>query len=210
MSKKDLRELNDYFKETYPYLLELYKFLYKRKVNDINERFNYLILLISILLIVSFETLILTSYSKLFYIPIFLLFLSLSPIFFTLYPKKIWFHWFEKKDYMDFFFKKKNFFEMGFRDIFGTIPYLTAYNKFNQDLYLISTNLLLLSMGSSMIIAIFSISNSYMITLIVSLILIESIVLIDIFRRRELIKNPSNEAGDFFNKFIEKNKKENG
>lgn len=204
MTKKE-NNLKQYFKETYPHLLELYKFLYDIRVKEINNKFNSLILIISVLFLTFFEILKLMNYNKLFYIPIIFLFSSLSPIFFTIFSRKIWFHWFEKQDYKNFFHDKKNFFEMGFRDIFGSIPHIVAYESFSKKLYLVSINLLLISLGSLAVLISYHLFGFNM-ALNIELLLFEFLILINFFRKEEFIKNPSEEVEDFFNKFMEKNK----
>ena len=43
MTKEDLRELKKYFKEIYPHVWEHYKFLYNRRISDINKKGFFII-----------------------------------------------------------------------------------------------------------------------------------------------------------------------
>lgn len=206
MAKKDL---DNYFKETYPFLLERYNFLWDRRIKDIDEKLNFLVLLISILFLVYFEILKIDN-NNLFYIPLFLLFLSLSPIFFNIIPRKVWFHWFEMEDYRTFYLEKENFFEMGFKDIFETIQHINAYSIFKKRLYFISMGFFFLSLSSILIIITHTLFKNNLMSLFTFLLTMEFLFFILYYLDRELISNPSKEARDFLNKWINNKKNKNG
>jgi len=209
MTKEDL---DKYFKDKYPHLLELYKFLFERRIKDINDKINYLTLLTSISLFFVFGIWnAIDKSNQLFWIPLFFLVISMFILLYGTIPRKFWFHWFEKDKYMEFYFQKKNFYEMGFRDIFGSIPHIDAYSKSRKRIYLISFYLLFFSFISMIVILTYVFTLEIILSLLVFLVSSIIVLIASLKIDKELIDSPTKRIEAFFDDWvnIEKNKKRN-
>lgn len=201
MSKKNLKELKEYFRDIYPHIWEHYKFLYDRRINDTNKRFEFLLLLDTLFVIIFFSILReITEKGTLFYIPLFFLISSIVLFFFHITPKKIWFPWFEKENLKEVWESKNNkdFYEEGIRSIHGVLHHLWRYSQKRKLLYILSLNFLLLAIFSP--IAIFLVYKNYLLfSGIISVIIFVLLILINLqFHKEESKKSPVKEIEKFF------------
>ena len=138
MSKKDLGELKNYFKEIYPHIWEHYKFLFDRRTK--NRNFEFLIAsesLISLIFITLFKDLIFEG-KIIFLIPLFAFIISILFSLINLIPKFIWFPWFEKQNLKKVFEirKNKDFYEEGLRSIYGVLAHVVTLFYYNLTILL--------------------------------------------------------------------------
>jgi len=198
MTKKELEQLKKYFKEIYPHIWEHYKFLYERRINDTHRRFEFLLLMNTLLIIVFLQFLQeLLNYSSLFYITLFFLVFPIIFYFIYIFPPKLFVPWFEKKDIKDTWEikKDKDFSEQGLRSIYGVAPSLWIYVIKRGLFYRLSINFLLLSIFS--ILVIFTLINFPIFSILVSLISFFIILFVNIYLTKP-IKNPTKKVEKFF------------
>lgn len=209
------KELNYYLKEFYPYLWEQYKFLYMKSVTEINEKFNFLLVFNTLLVIIYFE--LFGEFAKtnyLFFIPLVFLTIPIFLYFLHITPERIWFPWFEKENWRDYQLSKINVYEKLWEDVLGAVPHIVIQPKRKPKdiLYRISAHSITLGFFSSFAIFLFVFYNSFVSSMIIFLISIIFIALIEtkLYNKERISHNPAKEIKEFMDCWRDgKNKRKN-
>jgi len=203
MTKKNLDDLKQYFKEVYPHIWEHYKFLFDIRTK--NKGFEFLLAFESLLILI-FVTLFgefILKGEVVFLIPLLGFFVSMLFSFYNLIPKFIWFPWFEKEDIKKSFESKeeKDFYEEGVRSIYGVLDHLWEFNKRKNKIFLNNILALYISIVLSFIAVLIYYKLFTFILLVVPIaILFWSIV--QMGWGKELVpKSPAPEVEKFFDEW---------
>ncbi len=202
MAKKDLEELNKYWREHYPHLLEHYKFLFDRRVTDYPKKFEFILVLTNLFLLIFIE--LLKNFlikSSIFYIPLILLSLPTILFFIHAIPNRYWFPWFEREIHWKKYQQDRTeVYQKLWEDIYGTIPHICAVYERDKYLYKVLLNILVVAIFSPLII--FSYYYNDILCIVLSVALLSVLLfLVNYFLGKELIENPAPEVEKFFEKW---------
>lgn len=206
MSKKDLNELKNYFNDIYPHIWERYKFLYDIRTK-IDKKFDFLLPFESLLILI-FVTLFggfILDGKFIFLIPLILFLIPLSISFYNIFPRTIYFPWFEKKDIKDIWKikKEKNFYEQGLREIYGVLRHLSVYEDYKRKLFIKNVLWIYISIFSSISIVMihFELWTLFLLVILSGILLWEWIA--ENWGKELVEESPAPEIEEFFNKWKE-------